>query len=280
MSHIWARPRLVLGTFGMATDPARRMTEVDAIHCALDHGIEVFDTAPLYAEGQAEGLLGHALRGSRRERAFVVTKIHPWEATKSLTRSECESSLARMGLDHIDLYLLHWRGPVPLEESVEALERLRGAGLIRDWGVSNFDLDDVLLTLKLRSRHDSLVNQVLFNPLRRAAERRLIEAVPGRLALMGYSPFERDRGLDMTLFRSLANAYSADPHAVVLAWCMSRGVSPVFKAAQADHVKANAQAIELRLSASELRAIDLAFPSAMHPTRLEREDTVSPIAGC
>ena len=247
---------------------------MDAIHCALDCGITTFDTAPMYSDGQAEGLLGHALSGVRRQAAQVITKINPWDATRDGIAGECEGSLRRIGTDWIDLYLVHWRGPVPLEETVDGLERLRRQGKIRDWGVSNFDQDDARAVVALRPDHlPPLVNQVLFNPRRREAEPRL-QKVFTTVALMAYSPFERDRTLDFSPFADVALRHGCEPRAAVLAWILRKGITPVFKAARADHVRANATAMNVDFLPAELHLIDFAFPCPQQPVRIERDDIV------
>jgi diketogulonate reductase-like aldo/keto reductase len=258
----------------MAINSVERSDEIGAIQCAFDCGITSFDTAPIYANGEAEGLLGHALRGTRRDYVQIITKIHPCEASIKLTAMECESSLFRMGLDYIDLYLVHWRGPLPLEETVEALESLRSDGKIREWGVSNFDRTDILELLEIRKRDFPLVNQVLFNPIRREAESRLLSQDIGSVALMGYSPFERDRGLDITPFMAIAQRNGVTAHAVLLAWILSKGVSPVFKSTRADHIRANASALNITLAEDDIDTIEAYFPKPENPERIEREDTI------
>jgi diketogulonate reductase-like aldo/keto reductase len=269
------RSALVLGTFGFGEALHAREAEVDAICCALDCGINAFDTAPMYADGEAERILGLALSGTARDRVSVITKINPWDANLEKMARECEASLARMSLDYIDLYLLHWRGPVPIDETVEALERLRGQGKIRDWGVSNFDREDLLEILALRRPSlGSLTNQVLYNPRRREAESRLMNGRFPSLELMAYSPFERDRPLDLSVFAPVARRHGCDVHAAVLAWILRQGVRPVFKASRRAHVRENARAIEVDFLTEELEAIERAYPRLEQPARIERDDTV------
>jgi diketogulonate reductase-like aldo/keto reductase len=264
---------LVLGTYGFGVHSHAQNKEIDAIRCALDHDICIFDTAPMYAEGAAEQVLGRALAG-RRDQARVVTKINPWDANVAKTRAMCEASLNRLGMDYVDLLLVHWRGPVPLDETVEALSRLVRDGKILDWGVSNFDHADLVDVIPWRDPAlPPLCNQILYNPLRREAESRLLVQYP-QLRWMAYSPFERDRAFDMAVFEPVARRHGCKVHAVVLAWIAQKGLSTVFKAAQANHVQTNARAIELEFLAEELLAIDQAHPVPTGTAKLQRDDTV------
>lgn len=265
---------LVLGTYGFGVHAHAQKEEVSAIRCALDSGIFVFDTAPMYADGGAERVLGLALADAARENAYVITKINPWDANIEKTQKECEASLRRLGMDHIDLLLLHWRGPVPLDETVEALSRLHRSGKILNWGVSNFDYADLAQLLPLRDpAMPTLTNQVLYNPLRREAESRLMAQFPN-LSWMAYSPFERDRTFDMAVFEPTAQRNNCHVRAVVLAWIARQGLLPVFKAAQVRHVQANSQALQVDFLEEELAAIDRCHPVPVNPDRLYRDDTV------
>jgi diketogulonate reductase-like aldo/keto reductase len=231
----------------------------------------------MYADGEAEGLLGRALSNGRRHQVMVVTKLHPWDADKVGTKVECEGSLKRMGIDHIDLYLVHWRGPLPLDETVKALEDLKTSGKIGEWGVSNFDKQDVLELLKFRNSQSPLVNQILFNPHRREAEERLLNARLGDIVLMGYSPFERDRPFAQEPFIKIAESYEVDWHAIVLAWIRSRGILPIFKSCSKDHIIKNIVSSQFALTNSELAKINTFYPCPVNPPRIERDDTVSTV---
>lgn len=265
---------IVLGTYGFGVHAHAEKDEVSAIRCALDAGICTFDTAPMYADGGAERVLGRALSDVSRQKAYVITKINPWDANLEKTRRECEASLRRLGMDHIDLLLVHWRGPVPLDETVEALSRLYRDGKILNWGVSNFDRGDLTEILPLRTAVlPPMPNQVLYNPLRREAENRLLAQFPG-LRWMAYSPFERDRTFNMAAFEPIARRNGCNVRAVVLAWIARQGFMPVFKAAQAQHVEANSHALRVNFLDEELSTIDQLYPAPINPAQLYRDDMV------
>lgn len=158
-------PVIGQGTWYMGEDPGQQKAEVAALQHGIDLGLTLIDTAEMYAEGGAERVVGQAIQG-RREQVCVVSKVYPHNASRSGIPAACERSLQRLGTDHIDLYLLHWRGQYPLEETVEAFERLREAGKIRRWGVSNFDTDD----LRELDNPACATNQVLYNPEQRGIE--------------------------------------------------------------------------------------------------------------
>jgi diketogulonate reductase-like aldo/keto reductase len=164
-----ALPVLGLGTWGMGDQPHQRQHEIDSIRFAVDAGMRVIDTAEMYGDGASEALVGEALR-DRRDRAFLVSKVLPHNATRRGTIAACERSLRRLQTDRLDLYLLHWRGPSPLDETLAAFDELKRAGKIRAWGVSNFDVDDMEELYGVPGGADCATNQVLYNLMRRGIE--------------------------------------------------------------------------------------------------------------
>ena len=162
-------PRLGMGTWHMGEDAAQRSVELAALRAGIDLGLRLIDTAEMYADGRAEQLVGEAIKG-RRDEVFLVTKFYPHHASRKQLVTACERSLERLGVDGIDLYLLHWRGRVPLEETVETLERLVEAGKIERWGVSNFDVHDLEELTEVAGGTHVFANQVLYNPARRGIE--------------------------------------------------------------------------------------------------------------
>ncbi|MFJ4157588.1 aldo/keto reductase [Pseudomonas sp. NPDC089752] len=255
-------PAIGQGTWYMGEDPARRGAEVAALQQGIELGMSLIDTAEMYAEGGAEEVVGQAIAG-RREQVFLVSKVYPHNASQRGVPAACERSLKRLGTDVIDLYLLHWRGQYPLEETVEAFERLREQGKIRRWGVSNFDTDD------LRELHnpDCATNQVLYNPLQRGIEFDLLPWSRQRaLPIMAYCPLaQAGRLLQHPVLGEIAERHGATPAQVSLAWVTrDDGVIAIPKAVAPEHVRLNAAAGALTLSSEELRAIDRAFPA---PTR-------------
>ncbi|MFV3328226.1 aldo/keto reductase [Pseudomonas sp. NY15372] len=255
-------PAIGQGTWYMGEDPRRKAAEVAALQQGIDLGLTLVDTAEMYAEGGAEEVVGQAIAG-RRDQVFLVSKVYPHNASRRGVPAACERSLRRLGTDCIDLYLLHWRGQYPLEETVEAFERLREQGKIRRWGVSNFDLDDLLEL----GNDDCATNQVLYNPAQRGIEFDLLPwSQQQRLPTMAYCPLaQAGRLLQHPVLAEIAERHGATSAQVSLAWVTRNdGVIAIPKAVDPMHVQLNAAAGELVLRAEDLQAIDKAFPA---PTR-------------
>lgn len=259
-------PVIGQGTWYMGEDPGLRQREVAALQQGIDLGLTLIDTAEMYAEGGAEKVVGQALVG-RRDEVFLVSKVYPHNASRKGAIAACERSLQRLGTEHIDLYLLHWRGQYPLEETVEAFERLRDAGKIGRWGVSNFDTDD------LQELNDPAcaTNQVLYNPEQRGIEFDLLpwcreHSVP----VMAYCPLaQAGRLLRHPVLTRIAEAHGATPAQVSLAWVTRQdGVIAIPKAVEPRHVQLNAGAARLQLRDDDLRALDEAFPPPARKQRL------------
>ncbi|AFK72492.1 aldo/keto reductase [Pseudomonas alloputida] len=258
-------PAIGQGTWYMGEDPGRKAAEVAALQQGIELGLNLIDTAEMYAEGGAEEVVGQAIAG-RRDRVFLVSKVYPHNAGLRGMAAACERSLTRLGTDCIDLYLLHWRGQHPLEETVEGFERLREQGKIKRWGVSNFDVDD------LRELHnpDCATNQVLYNPAQRGIEFDLLPWCEKRgLPTMAYCPLaQAGRLLQHPVLAEIAERHGATPAQVCLAWVTrDDGVIAIPKAVAPEHVRLNAAAGALTLTGEDLRAIDRAFPA---PTRKQR----------
>jgi diketogulonate reductase-like aldo/keto reductase len=265
-----AIPALGQGTWQMAEDRARRADEVNALRTGVDLGMTLIDTAEMYSSGAAEELVGEAL-GSRRNEIFLVSKVLPENATRAGTITACERSLKRLRTDHLDLYLLHWRGSVPLSETVEAFEELLKAGRIRHWGVSNFDVDDMEELTALPGGDAVATNQVLFNLTRRGIERELLpQARDMKMPIMAYSPIEQGRLLRQPALRQIAERLEATPAQVALAWVLSHGgVCAIPKAGTPQHVNENHAALKVRLTQQDMAALDAAFPPPKRKVPLE-----------
>ncbi|WP_312530563.1 aldo/keto reductase, partial [Paracoccus sp. (in: a-proteobacteria)] len=180
-------PALGQGTWKMAQSADCRAQEILALRQGIDLGMTLIDTAEMYAEGAAEVLVAEAISG-QRDRVFLVSKVYPWNASSQLLAQSCEASLRRLNTDRIDLYLLHWRGEVPLEETIAGMEKLVARGLIRNWGVSNFDPDD-MDDLIAAGGQSCATNQILYNLTRRGPEFDLLPLMEGRgIPAMAYSP--------------------------------------------------------------------------------------------
>jgi diketogulonate reductase-like aldo/keto reductase len=265
-----AVPVLGQGTWGMAEDPRRRTEEVAALRFGFDLGITLIDTAEMYASGEAEALVGEAIVG-RREELFIIDKVLPENATKAGTLAACEHSLRRLGTDRLDLYLLHWRGNVPLEETLEAFSELVEAGKIRYWGVSNFDVVDMIELWRLTGGVDVAANEVLYNLTRRGIEYDLMPwCRKRRIPIIAYSPIEQGRLLGHGELKRVAARHDAKPAQIALAWLLRQdGIVAIPKAANIAHVRENLAALELRLTEQDLTALDRAFPPPTEAIPLE-----------
>lgn len=258
-------PRIGIGTWFIGDDPGRRTEEVAAIRAGLDAGLRVVDTAEMYGSGRSELLVGEALRG-RRDDAYLVSKVLPSHADSAGVRRAVQGSLTRLGTDRLDLYLLHWRGPVPLDETVAAFEELRDAGDILAWGVSNLDPDD-LAELPAGAATD----QILYNPTRRGPELDLLPLLRARgIPAMAYSPLEQARVLGDPVLAELADGLGITSAQLVLAWVVRDGdVLAIPKAASVAHAQENAAVLDLVLPPDVLAAIDARFPAPSHTVPLE-----------
>lgn len=263
-------PVLGLGTWHMGERPENRQNELDAIRSAVDSGMNVIDTAEMYGDGAAEELIGQALSG-RRTDAFIVSKVLPHHATRRGTLNACENSLRRLGTDYVDMYLLHWPGAVPLEETLEAFDALLRAGKIRYWGVSNFDTADMEELLALRGGEAVAANQVLYNLTRRGIEFDLLPWCRQRtLPVMAYSPLEQGRLLGAPELLRLAADYGATPAQIALRWVLRNDATIALpKAGTPGHVGQLGKALDIPLSPQDMAALDRAFPPPARKVPLE-----------
>lgn len=260
-------PALGQGTWRMAEDRGKRSTEIAALRRGLELGLTLVDTAEMYAEGAAEELVGEALRG-RRDEVFLVSKVLPTHAGARNVARACHDSLSRLETEHIDLYLLHWRGAVPLEETVDAFERLQQEGSIGAWGVSNLDTGDLA---QLPDGALPQTDQVLYNLSRRGPEYDLLPRLRElSVPTMAYAPVEQGRILREPVLRSVADAHGATPAQVALAWVLRGGDTIAIPKAGTDaHVEENRKALDLHLTADDLAALDAAFPPPSRKQPLE-----------
>lgn len=263
-------PVLGQGTWCMAEERRRRAGEIAALRAGIDLGMTLIDTAEMYGDGASETLVAEALAG-RRSDIFLVSKVLPHHASRRGTLAACENSLRRLGTDYLDLYLLHWRGSLPLSETLEALQALVRDGKIRQWGVSNFDVDDMEELERLAASDRPAVNQVLYNLSRRGIEYDLIPWCAERgIALMAYSPIEQGRLLGHPVLRRIAERHRANPSQVALAWVLRQpGMIAIPKSGKVEHVADNRHALELQLADEDMMELDRAFPPPSGPQPLE-----------
>lgn len=265
-----AVPALGLGTWKMGEDRRRHADEVSALRLGLDLGMTLIDTAEMYASGGAEEVVREAMVG-RRDSIFLVSKVLPSNASRSGTVRACEASLRRLGTDHIDLYLLHWRGPTPLAETVDAMETLKAAGKIAHWGVSNFDTDDLAELSRVKGGAGVQTNQVLYNLQARGIEFDLLPASrKARLATMAYSPVgQGELGQDGRL-AEIGRRHGASAAQIALAWVLRQDdVIAIPKAVRPQHVRENRAAVDITLSPDDLAAIDALYPPPRRKRPLE-----------
>jgi diketogulonate reductase-like aldo/keto reductase len=262
-------PVLGIGTWRMGESGRRRAQELDAIRHALALGYPMIDTAEMYGEGVAEEIVGEALAG-RRQRPFIVSKVYPHNATRSGTIAACERSLKRMGLDRIDLYLLHWRGGVRLTETFEAFHRLRDAGKIADFGVSNFDLADMEEAARL-DKGLIASNQVLYCLSRRGPEFDLLPWMRDRsIPLMAYSPLDQGRLLQATRLEKVAAELRCTPAQLAIAWLLAQpNVVTIPKSSTRERVEENLGALDVTLTPDVLAELDRTFPPPRRKQSLE-----------
>jgi diketogulonate reductase-like aldo/keto reductase len=275
--HLWGATHFQVPLIGQGTwylEAAARRTAITTLRRGLDLGMTHIDTAEMYGAGEAERIVGEAIAG-RRDRAFLVSKVLPQNASRAGTQTACERSLARLKTDRLDCYLLHWRGPHPLEDTVAGFESLLRAGMIRSWGVSNFDVEDLEELRKVDTGANCACNQVLYNLEQRAIEHAVLPWCESRaVAVTAYSPFghgefppaRTPRG---RVLAQIAATHGATPRQVALAFLSRRpSLFAIPKASSIAHAEENAGAGELRLSEAEIHSIDAAFPRGPRPRSL------------
>jgi diketogulonate reductase-like aldo/keto reductase len=263
-------PALGQGTWMMGERTNQRADELAALRTGIELGLTLIDTAEMYADGESERLVGEAIHGLR-EQVFLVSKAYPQNASQQRLPQACEASLKRLGTDRLDLYLLHWRGSVPLAETVEAMEKLVAAGKIRRWGVSNLDTAD-LHELIAAGGTACATDQVLYNLSRRGPEHDLLPWLMARsIPVMAYSPIEQGRLLRNSNLQKVAADLGATPAMVALAWVLHQNqVLAIPKAGSVAHVQENRAVAEFHLSARDLAVLDTAFarPSKRRPLEM------------
>ena len=263
-------PVLGQGAWEIGDDPARRDAEQAALARGIDLGLTVIDTAELYGDGRSERLVGEVIAG-RRDEVFLVSKVRPENASEMKMMLACEKSLERLGVDRIDLYLLHWQGRVPLEETVDAFQELVDEGMIARWGVSNLDLRAMERLVDIDGGADCAANQLLYNLGSRGVEFDLLPWMQARdMPMMAYSPLGRGGLLEHPLITDIADRHDASPAQVALAAVLRQdGVIAIPKASTVEHVEANAEALEIRFDAEDLDRLDRAFPPPTKATPLD-----------
>ncbi len=266
-------PALGQGTWYMGDSAATRAEEIDALRTGLDLGMTLVDTAEMYGDGAAEELVGEAVSG-RRDGVFLVSKVLPYNASRAGVVAACLRSLRRLQTDRLELYLLHWPGPYPLEESIAGFEQLREAGEIGGWGLSNFDDGELRGLPSGRSQGSAAgpqTNQILYNLTRRGPEFDLLRSArEAGMPVMAYSPIEQGRLLGNPVLEGIAARHGTSDAQIALAWVLRQDhVIAIPKSGSAAHVRENRAAVDINLTPQDLAELDAAFPAPRAPQPLE-----------
>lgn len=261
-------PRLGQGTWYMGEKRQQARQEIEALRTGIELGMTLIDTAEMYGGGASEILVGEAIKPVDRESLYIVSKVYPHNAGRGKMEKSLDASLKRLGTDYLDMYLLHWRGQVPLEETAECMERLVDSGRIRGWGVSNLDTADMEELLSIPSGSQCLVDQVLYHLGSRGVEYSLMPWLEDRgIALMAYCPMAQGgtlkRGMfDSPALKTIAERYEVSPAVILLSFLLKReNVFAIPKASGAAHVRENRKALDIELTDTEMEALDKSFPA-------------------
>jgi diketogulonate reductase-like aldo/keto reductase len=272
-------PALGQGTWRMGEDPESEPRELEALKAGLSSGMSMIDTAEMYGEGLAEKLTGKAIEGANRDSIFLVSKVYPFNAGRKFIFNSCEASLRRLGVDCLDLYLLHWRGSVPLPETVQCMEELVKRGKIKRWGVSNFDITDMEELWALPDGENCAANQVLYHLGSRGVEHSLLPALKRRgVGLMAYCPLggsslrARAKIASNKTLLSICEKHGATISQLMIAFALRQpNVAAIPKASRPSHAQENAKALDLVLSAGEWELVDKEFPAPARKVPLDIE---------
>lgn len=271
-------PALGQGTWLLGDYPEKRAQEIDSLRQGIDAGMTLLDTAEMYGNGRAEDLLGEAIRPFARDKLFIVSKVLPENAGGKRMRESLVNSLSRLGIDSLDLYLYHWRGHYPLTETVDCLEDLKKEGLIKAWGVSNFDIDDMEELWSIPGGRNCIVNQVLYHTGSRGIEFSLLPWMRAHgVTLMSYCPLAQAGRLRENIFsnqdlQQIATKHSATVPQIMLAWNIRDGHTiEIPRSSKAEHTLLNAASDNIILDEEDLALIDREFPAPDHKVRLDTE---------
>ncbi len=269
-------PRLGQGTWHMGERRVRRDDEIAALRAGIDAGVTLIDTAEMYADGEAEAIVGEAIRGHDRGALYIVSKVYPHNAGGSRLEKSCDTSLRRLGVDHLDAYLLHWRGAFPLQETIEGMERLIQKGKILRWGVSNFDTDDMEELFAVPGGDRCVTNQVLYHLGSRGIEFDLLPWLAAHgVTPMAYCPLAQAGSLRSGLLtngavRAVAEKHGIMPIQVLLCFALAQpGMVAIPKAGTTGHARENAAMAGFSLDADDLARLSAAFPAPRRKVPLD-----------
>lgn len=260
-------PRLGMGAWQLGDSKSAWNQELEALRAGIDAGLTLIDTAEMYGSGRSESLIGEAIKGYDREKLFLVSKVYPHNAGKGNIESSVENSLKRLGTDYLDLYLLHWRGSIPLSHTVQCMEELVRQGLIRSWGVSNFDTDDMTELLKVPDGSNCAVNQVLYHLGSRGIEYDLLPwHKENHIPIMAYCPIAQAGALRTSLVRNAVLNKIAEKHGISIVQLLllfvlrQDNISAIPRSSKKEHVLENSKVVGLELDDEDLALIDSEFP--------------------
>lgn len=260
-------PRLGMGAWQLGDDKASRSSELEALQAGIDAGMTLIDTAEMYGSGRSEELVGEAIRGYDREKLFIVSKVYPHNAGKGMIESSAENSLKRLGTDYLDMYLLHWRGSIPLSHTVQCMESLVKQGIIRSWGVSNFDTDDMEELMRVPGGENCAVDQVLYHLGSRGIEYDLMPWLKrNNIPVMAYCPIAQAGALRASLLKSpvlnqIAERYGISIVRLLLMFVLKQeNVIAIPRSSKKEHVTENSRALDFELSDEDMALINGEFP--------------------
>ncbi len=271
-------PRLGQGTWFLGENARLAKEEAEALRAGIDAGMELIDTAEMYGSGRAEMLIAQAIKGYDRDKLYIVSKVYPHNAGRKNIFKSCENSLRRMNIDYMDMYLLHWRGSVPLAETAECMEELVTQGKIKRWGVSNLDTYDMKELMSVKNGKNCCVDQVLYHLGSRGIEYDLMPYLKERgIPVMAYCPLAQGGSLRRGLLTSngvikISEKYKITPEQVLLAFVLNNeNTIAIPRSGKEEHARQNAQAINIDLTAEDMALLNGEFPS---PTRKQPLDIV------
>lgn len=256
-----------LGTWNMRDNKEKYTQELNALRSGLDAGIQVIDTAEMYGDGNSESLIGDAIKPFEREKLYLVSKVLPNNASKKQLPISLDNSLKRLKTDYLDLYLLHWQGSIPIEETIETMEKAKMQGKIKSWGVSNFDVTNMTKLLKQPNSHHCVTNQVRYNLGDRGIDFDLVPMMKeNNMPLMAYAPVARGDRLGSNLTKQkvlldISQKYNANVFQILLAWCIRNGQTiAIPQSSNTKHVISNVKSANIQLTEEDLAKIDSVYP--------------------
>lgn len=271
-------PALGIGTWKMGDNPSKRREEMESIRYAMDNGVKLIDTAEMYGNGASEELIGETIKGYKREELYIVSKVLPSNAGKNRIMLSCENSLNKLGTEYLDMYLLHWRGTVPFRETIECMERLKSEGKIKNWGVSNMDIDDMKEIMEIPDGKNCKVNQVLYHLGSKGIEFSLKPYTDKNgIVTMAYCPIAQSGSLREGLLTSssilkVGEKYGITPIQVILSYILGKeNTIAIPKAAKLEHMKELLECRNIVLDSEDIEQLEREYPKPIKKEPLDIE---------